>query len=248
MLLGYFDDSGTHNTSAVVAIAGYVAPADAWRSFEAEWRELLTAKRLIEFRMASCEAGWGSFKGWSREARELLPFDFAALIARSRLRGFSFAVRKFPYRTILLPTLDPPEKRLFRNPALFCMQGCMNGITKDQDHGFLPREKVRMVFERGDKPVERRLREHFLWLKENRGWKDVFESIDFESKGESIALQAADMLAYETYRDGVNAEPRRPRRPLMDYLIRDELVHFGYHDQFSLTDLVAALKRLGSEP
>ncbi|TAJ78948.1 DUF3800 domain-containing protein [bacterium] len=46
---GYFDESGTHNTSRVTTIAGFVATTDQWRKCLVEWEAALSAKHLKQF-------------------------------------------------------------------------------------------------------------------------------------------------------------------------------------------------------
>src|SRR5574337_667214 len=41
MLAAYFDESGIHSDSSVVAVAGYVAPVNEWQKLELEWRFFL---------------------------------------------------------------------------------------------------------------------------------------------------------------------------------------------------------------
>jgi hypothetical protein len=57
MLIGYFDESGTHDQSAVTTIAGYVAKPEVWASVEAQWRQVLepfAQKGLHTFHMVDC--------------------------------------------------------------------------------------------------------------------------------------------------------------------------------------------------
>ena len=46
MLKAYFDDSGTHNGSAVIAAGGFVAKAEEWDVFEREWSEMLEVEEI----------------------------------------------------------------------------------------------------------------------------------------------------------------------------------------------------------
>ena len=65
MLKAYFDDSGTHAQSKMVAIAGFIGDATVWDSFDANWEPILTAPdkstRLSEFKMYDCVHGVEEF-------------------------------------------------------------------------------------------------------------------------------------------------------------------------------------------
>jgi len=41
VLIGYFDESGTHAGSPAVAVAGVLGPQDDWNRFESSWRWFL---------------------------------------------------------------------------------------------------------------------------------------------------------------------------------------------------------------
>jgi hypothetical protein len=42
MLQAYFDETGTHDQSELVAIVGLISTAEKWQAFDVEWRQLLS--------------------------------------------------------------------------------------------------------------------------------------------------------------------------------------------------------------
>jgi hypothetical protein len=63
----YFDESGTHNSSAFVCAAGYLFEKDNATALDIAWRNMLGEKWLPFFRMSDCAHRTGPFKGWSKD-------------------------------------------------------------------------------------------------------------------------------------------------------------------------------------
>ena len=57
MLDAYFDDSGTHQGSPAISVAGYMSTPDRWKRFESEWRETLDAYGVEFFHMTILRQG-----------------------------------------------------------------------------------------------------------------------------------------------------------------------------------------------
>src|SRR5215510_9159874 len=88
MLTAYFDDSGTHASSSVVAVAGYVSTTVNWQSFAKEWRRLLRKEKVSVIHMAALQNLQGNFSsknGWTIRSRDRL-VETAAKIMGQRTR------------------------------------------------------------------------------------------------------------------------------------------------------------------
>jgi hypothetical protein len=46
LLFAYLDESGTHETSPISVMAGYLGTADQWRAFDADWIALVQGAGL----------------------------------------------------------------------------------------------------------------------------------------------------------------------------------------------------------
>ncbi len=64
MLVAYFDESGTHDQSKVVCIAGLVGTAIEWSRIERPWEENLRTTRVPWFHANDCEEGIKLFDGF----------------------------------------------------------------------------------------------------------------------------------------------------------------------------------------
>jgi len=57
ILTVYLDDSGTHDRSPAVVVAGYASTQDRWESFENEWRRSHKLYNLTHFHMTDFASG-----------------------------------------------------------------------------------------------------------------------------------------------------------------------------------------------
>ena len=90
MLTTYFDDSGTHDDSDVVIIAGLSGNQYQWEAFENAWRAKLENPSpgkppLSRFHMYECQNALNEFAGWGRTATEFLAHELGQIIIRNGL-------------------------------------------------------------------------------------------------------------------------------------------------------------------
>jgi hypothetical protein len=71
-LIAYFDEAGTHASTRLTVMAGWVADVDRWRRFESEWARLLARNGISYVHGTDLMSGKGPFKGWSRDRRATL--------------------------------------------------------------------------------------------------------------------------------------------------------------------------------
>ena len=63
----YFDESGCHDGSTVLAVGGYLVRADWATRMQRKWRSALSKYGLPYFYMVDCAHGSGVFKSLSRQ-------------------------------------------------------------------------------------------------------------------------------------------------------------------------------------
>jgi len=85
----YLDDSGTHQDSKVVAVAGFVTDVDAWERFSEEWQDALDQAGIELFHMADFENRQGPFKEWADNEREENLNRFLTIIKKHTANGNS---------------------------------------------------------------------------------------------------------------------------------------------------------------
>lgn len=199
----YFDESFS---DSVHVVAGYVASTETWDGpFTVAWNSALRdrSRPVSEFKASDCRQGRGDFRGWERAEREDLVFDLSDVLLMNPIAaGFATAV------------VFPGEFRGRRDRAL------MNQISHGMALGMCLYQCLRTAVpfcERSLRVVVD-AREGFYdrVLRNFEGAKGTLEAeharkISGPFSGDSKdcpALQAADLLAYETHREVVGRQQR----------------------------------------
>jgi hypothetical protein len=219
MLKAYFDDSGTHSTSAVVVIGGLIGTGTQWEYFERSWVEELKCplpgkSPLKKFHLSVCNAGEGEFSDYSRAERDRVIHDFRHIIQDARLISVAAAVDREAYdqfvtgenRNILGDALQP------------CFENCLwetNKIAQAHPEG----STIWVVFDKGIySPTLKTIADEATYPLGN----PRFVSITFGSVEEILPLQGADITATESNwaaQDWIKLGPdAKPRAHLADYL------------------------------
>ncbi len=207
VLDGYFDESGTHDGSETIVVAGFLALANAWRSFGEEWNAALKDYQIPFFHM-------------SKFAQKVPPYDWPEEMRRGRLahliditnrhvvESFGIAIPKKLFDSVFTRSV----RQIVRGPYGFASWLIVTMIARALDQ--IPFETgVAYIFENG---AQRKgeLLAAYDGLDRLPGGKAALHvlSLRFEDKRRFVPLQAADMLAYELYLDRPrqnNPESRR---------------------------------------
>ena len=193
LLTAYFDDSGTHNNSPVVTYAGFIGREEVWADLESAWRALLKQHGIKRFHLAHMEAGSGEFDMWGRTRSDMVLHDFRQLILDRDLWGIACSVARADWNELVTGM----ARQHMSEPDDFCAEICLfdalNFTTVDEIEN-----KVAVVFD--DRPHRSAaiLRKAQPWLHEPHNGMELL-SVTFSNATKLIPLQAADMLAWETY-------------------------------------------------
>jgi hypothetical protein len=214
MLQAYFDESGTHwgrGGSKFLAICGYIAPESEWKKFEITWKSILSKYRVRCFHAKVIESRIKRATGDVRRKYESLKIDLVNAVVNSGIIGISSGMVLESYEKFA-----PQLKGLIDNPYMLCFQHAIVEAVK-RGNSFLgenPKEKIAFIF---DQHNMFSITAHELF-KESLEDKDLkaryrLGSLTFADKTTYIPLQAADHIAYETYR--WMSEPGKQKRPAM---------------------------------
>jgi hypothetical protein len=215
LLGGYFDDSRNAN---ILTIAGYVAAAEHWdNTFVPEWTRFRDdpswPSRMSEYKASDCRCGHSEFKSWQYAERDRCTRravqTIGAAFPRGEIVGIGIGVEMPP------EWKDQPLERQFLSLAyLLCFGIIIRNVLQVRTlQGIEPKGDVRFVFDKQRK-LEGVAREMFseaigLGGVEAQGLQDP----SFEHSHDVMPLQAADLFAYETFKEIKNRRDEPTRAP-----------------------------------
>ncbi len=238
----YFDESGSHAGSPVLAVAGYVFEKSQAMKLAEEWSAILNRYEIPYFRMVDCAHGNGPFASLSRGDRILIAANMIGLIHRRAFIGFANSVDVQAYYDLV-----PPNMRVAGSAYSFCVRNIL-----DQIGGTFRRinftGKSAYFFEAGhesraeaDRVIDALFINPLIGLVYNHG----YVGHSFILKREAPPVQAADMLAWQWASDVKKHQTDgRPRRKDCASLMQAGFI--GHHfSRDRLPKYVALLKKFG---
>jgi hypothetical protein len=240
----FMDESGVHDGSPIVTVAGYIGrPAD-WRDWTKTWLRTLRSAGIKVYHAVDAQNLTGEFEDWDdvrvvELAKKLLP-----MIADSPI--YSVAVG-MDLRVFELAMQGRDDLRsVFGTPYVACAQWVMQ-IFLNVAHQAGNTERIAFVHENNS--YHGQVYEAFNWIKENSNRGENVISLTFGTKKDYPPLQCADILAYEANKRLRNphGKPRRSWEALrgntflarygetnMDYLVTTlEKIKAGQIDEIS---------------
>lgn len=244
MLVGYFDESGNHDSSRTFCIGGYVADSRDWLEFTRAWRSALREAGVSCFHMADFENRRGEFQGWDNSKRISFLKELIAIIASIDVWGIGTGVVRDDFNRVSAEMV--PKSRLtpawWHHPYLLAFQACVVEAANQVDH-LPPSERVAFVFDQQAEFCGRAQLVH-NGLQADEAWprRHRVGSLEFKSKTDAIPLQAADFMAYELNKvlDHKLYDSTRQERRSMARLKR-RLISPRYYDENALRALFASL-------
>lgn len=195
MLEFYFDDSGTHKGSRVAVWGGIVGYKKYLEELEAAWKAQLAhpcegRPPVKAFHSSHLAASDGEFRGYSEAERDLSRYNFRKVIVDAGLTVLSFGVSVDDWDDIVTGparlVLGSGERLIFGQAVL---AGCAAAKAEKQPLSF--------HFDRGRRrPELDSIIQPALEVAEMDG---RFVSYGFSPVAENMGLQAADLVAHETY-------------------------------------------------
>ncbi len=236
VLVGYFDEShASEREAGAFSVAGFVSTAEHWEALTYEWALILCEYRIKEFKSADCASRLDAFEGWPTEKQIACVCALLSVLERSVLIGVFSTVLAKDFKEIVEPALAADSA--LRDPYLFCWQGCLaqvrNAAAPPQG------EKIRFHIDDGDIARGKAL-ELFYSFRHAQGLDDQWGGVTAESSKDFAPLQAADVLAYETYKrtDTLAYGPARRIRPSTERLRATKRLYGAWWDAKTLQAFV----------
>lgn len=201
VLFGFFDGCSTHSDSKVWTLCGWLGDESAFAQLDREWNAVLDKKqwrkRPSEFHMYDCVHGYGEFSDWPFAERLSLFGELATAIIGCELHALGSIVI-----TEDLGRLDASDLALLQSQALgtpldLSLQFIFQQVLR-KTHERSLNEEVGILFD--EEPPH--LAERYLAFNAEyrKRFGHLLKGIGFGDSKKFSPLQAADMLAYSTYR------------------------------------------------
>lgn len=250
MLIGYFDESGTHNEAPVAAIAGYIARVEDWEPIEIQWRQALTplaAKGVKTFHMAHCRGQWGEFSQVPKLECDGLIDRLSDILEHADIKPIWSAIDVPDWNAVTTPSF----RQVFPKPYDFCFQGVLREMMLWQRQHLDEGEEIQLFFSLQDEYEQRSLNAFKAW---KAGNPDFFKSLTYASPRDYPALQATDMLAHLTnvewrmiQSEGLTERNNYGYNPLLTKITtRNGMGGGGLYDALALRNTVKIFERQSS--
>jgi hypothetical protein len=213
-LTGYFDASGTHDGSETVVLAGWISSDKGWAAFDDEWRAALDNYGLTMFHMREFAHHRGEFQRWSEPQRRIRFAAFAEIVSKYALSSVAVAVPVKEFQEEFTPAAQRHVGGAYGFAASVLMMEAAQFVEESLKPEGSPFE-IAYLFESGDAGVGQVMKLFQANMMDpDQAAKLHLLSFRIEDKRKFVALQAADILAYELYQDfprqmGTSPLPRR---------------------------------------
>lgn len=221
VLHGYFDESGTHEDSDSIVLAGFLSTIDQWERFETEWNEALAEYELSFFHMTDFAVKAGVYADWTEDVRRARLGHLMGIIGNYTIRSYGVSLSK----KIFEAAFSTSAQRFIDSPYSFAAKCCFLLVASDlRQMG--SEVWATHVLEDGARGKGEVLAAYEA-LTEIPNGKDSTRilSLRFEDKRNFVPLQAADILAYELYKEHPNQTGQRDSEQRMPFHLLFQMPH-----------------------
>jgi len=241
MVEAYFDESGAHNESPVLCVAGYIFEKDSCIKMNEEWSLVLEKFNLPFFRMSAIAPGSKPFfNELTKDQRIQVVKDMISIIKKRASSGIAITVEPKMYDEIVLKS--PEIGSAYTCLLHMCVTAVRSWADENKYNG-----KIAYFFEGGHRSAHEA--NHYM----TRIFKiprlraaHRYSSHSFVDKKEVKPLQAADLLAWQWLKDRKrNMEGNLSHRLDLQALVMDRIPphHVMHFDKKKLQILSSIIYR-----
>lgn len=243
-VLRLYADSSGKDSDLVRVAACYIAESKKWTEFNREWQRALDQAKVNAFHATDFFNFQREFKGWDEDKAKHERFAklFTAIAERRTEIGVAHGVAVEPFNRLLAPVLvgikSAPQQRM---TALMLCAGMMLhdvGVRWKRSRG-----QIAVLFEWEEGIGQ--ITEYFQYLKHRikAPWTDAFVSAGTAGK-EVLPLQAADLLAHESWRRmKEHLRPTgRPVRKTLTRLLRNSHLKIDCADEANIQSWLPSIQ------
>jgi hypothetical protein len=234
----FVDESGVHDDSPCVSVAGYVSRPLKWRKFTRHWKQVLRPSKIEIFHATDCAGLHGEFKGWTVEKRDKLVTQLLPIIPQYAF-GYTVALKLSEVEKAL--ETRPELREFHRDPYASCFMWMLLSFLTDLDERTTGEARpIAVVHEVND--FKKSATDAFDYVRDTHPLGHLLLSLTFGTKQKFVPLQAADTLAYEAarrirFQDG-------PERRSLTALNTGERISFKSFNRNNIHGYVEMLEKL----
>lgn len=212
----YFDESGSHDDSPILCLAGFVINRESDDRLCEEWQKMLGDFGLPFFHMSDCAHGTRPFDVLSKDDRIKAATRAIALIRESISYGFAVTVNKREFAYIV------PKSPHIGSAYSLCVHAILSSVRTWADTiGF--QGTISYVFEQGHRSQREAngiMAKIFKSPKLRSEYRYAANS--FEDKRAVASLQAADIIAWQWFTENKRRlnPVRAPRKDFEELMIK----------------------------
>jgi Protein of unknown function (DUF3800) len=258
MLTVYCDESGTDAKNRVAVVAGYIGQVSEWRQFEKEWKLILKKKpyRVTMMHRADLETWHGEFtkeRGWDPNRRGVFLSELQPIIKSHTKIAVGTAIIKEDWENAMPEWL----KRFFGGVYGWCAHACLvaTRVWCDRPNRQY-KHPINWVFESGTSEGVGEVMEMFRQLRNDPEMRKEFRIGRLSFSGKAVMpLQAADVLAYEVFKQVENQvvdEGKKPdgskrdvRISIRELMRPDDMHYLQYWNMARLREWIADAEQKG---
>jgi hypothetical protein len=213
------DESGNNR---FFTLSYLMARPKEWMWIESEWKKVLRQKneelkkagrqQISRFHAADCSSRLGEFKGWSVEEQIEFVKRLLAIFKKHKTSVVAYTVPIDDFKAVFPEHKDDALAALYRLLTQFLMNQTVWDIQQQAGKQAPSRVTIALIHDRSN--YNQQILSAFDHAKNDSTFegREIFVSITAQGWEDCVPLQAADLVAYETFKDAENRVTGRSRR------------------------------------
>ena len=184
-------------------------------------------QQISRYHAADCSSRKGEFKGWSKEEQIEFTKGLLSVFKRRFLNVVAYSMPLQEFTSVFPECAANPVVECYRELLKFLMLEIVDQINtaKQKFKGRTKAVKVVLFHDRGNYDADLRRSFNRLLNDPTSSGSEVFSTIEPLSWENSLPLQAADLIAYETFKEAQRQLTGRNRRKTLSLLL--DMDYFG---------------------
>jgi hypothetical protein len=190
----FADDAGKWQDRDVICLCAYLSDGEKWESFTSEWNTLLRGHGMMPHLHMAEFTHVAKKKGWDDTRALSVLQEFAAVVRKYTIIGFSVGLDAKHYRS-----LPKEQKAGITKPHIACLQRLLRKI-RDRLHQEQYERRISFVLDEEEGSVKALYSDILALRRSHADLGKYIGAVCFADDNFYVPLQASDMLANLTYR------------------------------------------------